>query len=244
MQSRSLIRTILGLLVAGAFVYFSFFAGGYGSKVTNGTIEVYYKDGATKEEAERLAAHLATIWPATPDRRSVQISKNGDAFRFRMVVKPEFHNDSKFLANLGIFGAQLSRSVFNGVAVEVEACDQSLNTVKAIPVPADFRHGIVRGKIELFHSAAVSKEDATKLMDFLEKDFAAAPAPLLTFTLGKRGGTHVVSMGFNMELLKQPEVLAELRGFRERLSKIIFNGEPLELQTCDDSFNVTETFKP
>ena len=244
MQSSNPIRAVLGLLVVGAFVYFTFFAGGFGSKVTNGHIEVYYKDGASKEEAERLAAHLAKLWAVATEARSVQLTKNGDAYRFRMVVKKEFQNDAKMLDQIGIVGARIARDVLNGANLEVEACDERLNTVKGIPIPEDFRHGFVRGKIELFHSATASKPDATKLMDFLEMEFAAAPAPLLTFALGKRGATHVVSMAFKQELLKQPEVLAELRVYRERLSKTVFNGEPVELQTCDDSFNVTETFKP
>ena len=353
MSSSNPIRAVLGLLVVGAFVYFTFFAGGIGSKVTNGPIEVYYKDGATKEEAERLAAHLAKLWAGAPDARSVQLTKSGDTYRFRMVVKKEFQNDDKMLGQIGIVGARIAREVLNGANLEVEACDERLNTVRAIPIPddfrngivrgkievfysgaateaeagrlaahlakiwaeaaegrsvqltkagdayrfrmavkrefqndpkmlnqlgivaariardvlndaaleveacdegmstvkaisipADFRHGIVRGKIEVFHSATASKPDATKLMDFLEKEFAAAPAPLLTFALGKRGATNVVSMAFKQELLEQPEVLADLRGFRERLSQTVFKGEPLELNACDDSFNVTKTFKP
>ena len=42
MSSSNPIRAVIGLLVVGAFVNFTFFAGGYGSKVTNGNIEVYY----------------------------------------------------------------------------------------------------------------------------------------------------------------------------------------------------------
>jgi hypothetical protein len=238
------VRAVIGLLVVGAFVYFTFFAAGYGSKATQGNIEVYYKDGATKDEAEKLASHLARVWGDAPDRRSVQLTKNGATPRFRMVVKPEFHNDPKFMAQLGIFGAQLSRDVFNGVPIELEACDDHLVTVKAVPIPPAFRNGVRQGKIELFYGDGVAKAEAEKLLASLEKEFANAPVPLLTVTLTKKDTTFTVSMPYDPEKLKLPEIRAALQTYCTTLSKNDFGGAPVEWAACDPSFTVIEVIKP
>jgi hypothetical protein len=239
------VRAVLGLLVVGAFVYFTFFApGGFGSKATQGNIEVYYKDGATQAEAEKLAGHLARVWGDAPERRSVQLTKNGETPRFRMVVKPEYHNDPKFMTQLGIFGAQLSRDVFNGVPIELEACDDHFNTVKAVPIPPAFRNGILKGKIELFYGEGVVKVDAEKLMASLEKEFANAPVPLLTVTLTKKDTTYTVSMPYDPEKLKAPEIRAALKTYCTALSVNDFGGAPVEWAACDPSFAVIEVIKP
>lgn len=238
------VRAVIGLIAIGAFVYFTFFASNYGSKVTEGNIEVFYKDGATKQQAQTLASHLSRVWGAAPDKRSVQLVKNGDTPRFRMVVKPEFQNDANFLAQLGIFGAQLSRDVFAGVPIELEACDDHLKTVKAVPIPPAFRHGILKGKIELFYGDGVAKAEAEKLLASLEKEFANAPVPLLTVTLTKRDATFTVSMPYDPEKLKAPEVRAALKTYCTALSQTAFDGAPVEWAAVDPSFNLIEVLKP
>ena len=60
------VRAVIGLIAIGAFVYFTFFASNYGSKVTQSNIEVFYKDGATKEQAQALASHLSRVWGPPP----------------------------------------------------------------------------------------------------------------------------------------------------------------------------------
>ena len=77
----------------------------YGTKVQQGTIEVFYKDGATKAEADRLCTYLAKTWGASGPRRSVQLKKEGDGYQFRMVVRKEFQSDSNALSRLAFDGA-------------------------------------------------------------------------------------------------------------------------------------------
>ena len=54
----------------------------------HGNIEVYYTEGATKAEADRLGAYLVKLWSSGgSDRRSVQLKKAGEGYQFRMVVR-------------------------------------------------------------------------------------------------------------------------------------------------------------
>ena len=75
-MSRLLLRSCAYLAIA----LFLPLAGGcgYGPKVESGNIEVYYKDGATKAEAERLSAYLNKLWAGPGGKRSVQLTKKGD----------------------------------------------------------------------------------------------------------------------------------------------------------------------
>jgi hypothetical protein len=238
------VRAVIGLLIIGAFVYFSFFAGGYGAKVTNGPIEVYYKNGATRDEADRVAATLARLWVEGGERRSVQIVKNGETPVFRMVIKPEFHNDLKMLAQIGLVAARLSRDAFQGAAIEVEACDEYLKTVRSVPVPPNFRHGVLRGKFEVFYPQGVEKADAEQLLSFLEKAFANTPSPLVAVTLHRRGDTRVVTLPLKPEFLDKPELRAELIGYCQLLSKEYFSDQPVEFAASDESFQELRVFKP
>ncbi len=239
------VRAGVSLLFVGAIIFFSFFySGGFGSKVTEGNIEVYYKDGATKEEARKLALHLNRLWAAIPERSSVQLVKNGERPRFRMVVKPEFREDPKSNFQLAYLGAQLARDVFGGEHLEFDICDDHFVTVKALPIPPAFRHGILKGKIEVFYAEGVAKTDAEKLLASLEKEFANVPAPLVTVTLTKRDATFIVSIPYDLEKLKAPEVQAALKSYCAMLSQTAFGGATVEWAACDASFNVLETIKP
>src|SRR5437899_2989339 len=95
---------------------------GHGSKVQHGNIEVFYTQGATKAEAERLGAYLVKAWSNPSNRRSVQLKKSGDGYQFRMVVKKEFQGNLAALKGLEFDAARISRDVFDGAAVEVHAC--------------------------------------------------------------------------------------------------------------------------
>ncbi len=238
------VRAVIGLLAIGAFVYFTFFAGNYGAKVTVGKIEVYYKDGATRAEADRVGATLARLWADGGERRSVQIVKNGETPVFRMVIKPEFHNDLKMLAHIGFVAARLSRDAFQGAAIEVEACDQYLKTVRSVPVPPNFRHGLLRGKYEVFYPQGVEKADAEQLLSFLEKAFANTPSPLFTVTLHRRGDAHVVTLPLKPESLDKPELRAELIGYCKLLSTEYFSDQPVEFAASDETYQELRVFKP
>ena len=43
---------------------------GYGPKVQRGGLEVFYTDGATKEEADRLLTYLIKTWGDTGEHRT------------------------------------------------------------------------------------------------------------------------------------------------------------------------------
>ncbi len=214
---------------------------GYGPKVENANIEVYYKDGATKAEAERLAAYLTKLWAGPGDRRSVQLTKKGDSYQFRMVVKKEFQNNNEALQDLAFDAARVSRDVFAGAPVELHACDERLNTIKVVPPRDDVRYGVVEGKVEVFFSSPDRKADAERMAKFLAGELQNAA---VTFTLVRHPDVIEVHMVIRKELQDDADTLEGLRQTGKAISANVFKGTPVEMQLCDEHLKVLRVLKP
>jgi hypothetical protein len=236
-------RTRRGLLIVVVLFPLALVGCGHGSKVQQGNIEVFYKDGATKAEAERLAAYLDKHWGALPGRRSVQLTRSGEGYQFRMVVKKEYQNSNTLLKQLQFDGARISRDVFEGAAIELHACDEHLKTLQVFPPRPDLRYGVVEGNIEVFYSSAIEKEDARRLAKYLANAMVGAPTQL-SFKLARRVAIIEVHMVIQKEARKNPIAIAELRDERKGLEVNVFTGAEVELHLCDESFNVLEVLKP
>lgn len=213
--------------------------GGHGPKVQHGSIEVFYVDGATKEDADRLGAYLTTQWGAGGAKRSVQIKKAGDGYQLRMVVRKEFQKDDKTLEALVFDGARVSRDIFAGAPVEIQACDEHFTTIKTMPPRADVRYGVVERQIEVFYAAEADKEDALRLARHL-----AGQAPALTLKLARRGPVVEVHLVTLPDAHKQPDVMADMRRARAELAANVFRGAAVELHLCDDRLNPVHVLRP
>jgi membrane associated rhomboid family serine protease len=224
----------------------------FGSKVQHGDIEVFYKDGATKTEADRLGAYLVKAWGVFPKgRRTVQLKKTSDGYLFRMAVMKEFQKDPKTLKQLEFDGAMISRDVFDGAAVEVHACDEHLKTLMKMPPRPDVRYGVVDGNAEVFFAADVDKSDAQRLARHLSNLFKDAPAmasskeaQLVSFKLAQRGQIREVHMVINQEVLKDPAVIADLREVRKDIADNVFKGATVEMHLCDELLKVVRVLEP
>ena len=107
----------------------------YGDRVSNGHIEVYYKEGINKETAARTARFLHDLEVQaqndTTQSKSMQLLKNKDTVIFRMVVNKEkaaaMNEDNYYaLANY------LSVAVFNNAPVNIDLTDNQFNTVRSL----------------------------------------------------------------------------------------------------------------
>jgi len=114
----------------------------YGKKVTEGTIETYYKDGVSKEEATRTAAFMSKLSRGGAERKSFQLVRKNDTLCLRMVVdeaKMKSIDDKNFLAITML----VSDSVFSGAPVKLDLTDNKFNNIRSLPyrklTEADFQ---------------------------------------------------------------------------------------------------------
>jgi hypothetical protein len=106
----------------------------YGDKVSKEHIEVYYKDGITKDMAQKTADLLYqadTSANKTKEPKSMQLRKKADTILFRMVINQEkaasLDDDAFYsLANY------LSDSLYNHSPVNVELTDNKFKTIRTL----------------------------------------------------------------------------------------------------------------
>jgi len=233
--SRFLACLMFPLVLAGC--------GGHGPRVQHGSIEVYYVDGTTKAEADRLGQYLVKTWGEAPAKRSVQIKKDGEGYQFRMVVKKEFLTDEKTLDLLQFDAARISRDVFDGAAVELHACDEHLKTVKSFPPRADVRYSLVEGNVELFYATPDDKVDAQRLSRYLAELVKVAPAQI-SFKLARREKVIEIHMAVRPDSIANPGLLEDLRRDRAAIAARVFPGAVVEMHLCDPSFNTLKVLTP
>ena len=100
----------------------------YGEKkVFNGT-EVYYKDGVTEAQADKLGESLVSSKFADGDTKSVQFTKDGDTYVFKMVIKEEFLNDKSMEYVFKTFPKELSDMM--NLPIDLHLCDDSFTTLR------------------------------------------------------------------------------------------------------------------
>jgi hypothetical protein len=127
-------RKILGFL---AVLVFLISCNSYGDKLKiNDKSEVYYKDGATKEDAKKLGDYLLQNgYFDTKSQKSIQLSKNKDTFNVKFVVDKK-RAESEMKDTEGTFtalGMLLSYQVFNGKPTRIMLADQYMKTFRELP---------------------------------------------------------------------------------------------------------------
>ncbi|HUR66994.1 MAG TPA: hypothetical protein VMZ03_11660, partial [Chitinophagaceae bacterium] len=103
----------------------------YGKKVSHENVEVYYKDGMTKEDAQKTLDFLVRMLGET-EKKSFQLAKgHGDTIHFKMVAdmdKVKATGDESFYRLTSI----LSDSVFKGAPVNVLLANEDFETIRTM----------------------------------------------------------------------------------------------------------------
>ncbi len=121
---------VLGTLVVGAIVFVFLLSDGYGEKLEFNGTDVYYTEKVNIEEAQKLGEYLVETEFADGGSKSVQLSKRDSVYLFRMVVKEGIEKDSTNDVTFLAMTYALSLGVFDGAAVELEACDNTFETLR------------------------------------------------------------------------------------------------------------------
>lgn len=232
---------IVGVGILISVVYF-FANPGYGPMVKHGNYEIYYVEGATKDDATRAAEALAKNSPFE-HRTSGQLKKKTDGFVYRAVIKNEFQNDEKTHRGLEIDATRLSRDGFNGLPIEIDVCDDKFRTIKSLPPRADIRYGVIDNKAEVFFAKAEEKEDAVRLAGHFAEQTKNSPT-VVSFKLAHRDPKTVeVHVSFKKELIADPNIDTTLQADIRDLKEKVFPGRDVELHLTDEFFDVARVVK-
>lgn len=205
----------------------------YGEKkVFNGT-EIYYKDGVTIEQVDKLGESLVESGFADGGHKSVQFVKDGDLYVFRMVVRDEFVNDPSYENLYRFFPKELSQYV--GLPVDFHVCDDQFNTIKIYAL-ADSLKTIMAKGTEIRYTNKVMLQDVEKLKEFLiESGFSDDSRK--TVELDRENVTYIFKMVIDEYRLRNESNLTILRLMKRELSKNVFSNLPVKIHACDELMN-------
>ena len=212
----------------------------YGSKATSDNIEVYYKDGISKEQAEKTARLFDQLLNETrPDdhsKKSFQLLKNGDTILLKMVAdksKLSAVGDDAFYA----IATMVSDSVFAGSVVNLTLTD---NTFKGFKNYAYRKNAVsswgekyTDGLIEVYDDG-VGTPAVKELASFMNSYFS--PKTTFSFQLttneAKEVITRMVANPDRMSFFTE-DVLQEIS---KGISDKVFNGSPVHFELTDTKF--------
>lgn len=115
------------LTLLSIFLFFS--CTEYGEKLTFNGTDVYYNDGVTVEQAQKLGEYLIESKFTDGTEKAVQLAKDETTGNlvFRMIVNNDIDKSNDMFK---IFAQALSKDVFNGKPVDMHLCDNKFKTLK------------------------------------------------------------------------------------------------------------------
>ena len=94
--------------------------------------ELYYTSSVTLEEATRLGEYMVESGFYDGNEKTVQLTKTGATYEFRMVIMEGLDEDQEYIFIAGMYALELSRKVFDGSPVDIHLCDVQLETLRVI----------------------------------------------------------------------------------------------------------------
>jgi hypothetical protein len=203
-------------------------------KIFNG-VELYHTESVSDTLANKLGGYLVSSQFADGKAKTVQLTKTGDTYHFRFVVQDGADKDSGLAKSTKYFASLLSADVFDSAPVQVEMCDNLMNTLKTFASVELGKKKIVDG-VELYHTAAVTDVQVDSLGSFLVKTgFADGKAKTAQIT--KSGNNYRFRLVVKAGTEKDPAYIANAKKYAGDMSNNVFGGAPLEIDLCDDYLN-------
>ena len=106
----------------------------YGKEKTFNGVQLFYTTEITDAEADKLGEYLVESEFADGEEKTVQITKTGSTYDFKMVVKKGLEQDQEYAVVFKQFAADISKNVFNDAQVDLHACDENLETLRVYPM--------------------------------------------------------------------------------------------------------------
>ncbi|MDB2686387.1 hypothetical protein N9Y42_04190 [Mariniblastus sp.] len=208
----------------------------FGEKLVVKKTEIYYKDGATKADAEKLQEKLEEMELIDDKPKSVQLTKRGDVWEFRLATG-DIKEAEAAKNSLKLYCAELS-SAFDGDEVEVHLCNQKLETKSIVTGLSGLRYAL--GGNTYFYEDV----DLDQVKNFASIAFGAQ----LDSGAGHRYHLSKPESGVEIrvtypKLAKGNKRLAvAARDTAVAASKNVFGGKKVDVLICDEYFEPQETF--
>lgn len=199
---------------------------GYGKKLTFGNHEVYYKgEGVSESDARKLGEYLEEQewFDKDGDRKSAQLTHDGEDYLVHLVVKDGGLTDAKELAGWKLQSG-MSEELFNGKPVRIVWANTDLKDVEILNPVARYK----AGKLSVYYdNSAVRKSEAKKLADFLIGSGIAAKGKAAD-VFYQNNGSPVVRIVYD-ESKYTKQAVKGLSYVQDLMRERVFDGEKAKL---------------
>lgn len=215
----------------------------YGKKAKSGNVEVYYKDGVEKADAQKLAdlfyEAVKAADPSNKDKKSFQLTKPGDTVLLKMVVDKEKYAKLENNESLYAILYMVSDSVFNGKPVNLLLTNNRFNTFETLAYKVktvseeDYGTKYTSGNITVY-SVNMDSETSQRLADYMN-DWLK-PQNGIDFQIERpENGFYTVSMLSSADKADNMKE-ASMEETASRISENVLNSAPLIFQLKGDEF--------
>lgn len=223
----------------------------HGKKVKKGYLEVYYKEGISKELAQKTLDFLYPMWKdesGKTSEKSVQLSKGaGDTINFRAVVADKEKADAVGDEMFNEMANELSVKLFDDAPVNIILTDNKFKPQRTLvfkknSVTEDPGYGekTTSGNVEVYATKEFSGNEARTLADYINEE--VSPDNIISFQLTvDEQQIPVVRMVTTPEKASQLDD-SEYQEMAKQFSAEIFKDGPLVFQLTDETFKPFKTF--
>ena len=208
----------------------------FGEKYEVKKTEIYYKDGATLEDAKRLGKKLEEIKFVDGDRKSTQLTKRGEVWEFRLATT-EGEADEATKKPFKLICLQVS-SAFDGDEVEVHMCNQKLETKTIVKG--------LRGKLYKFQKNNYYYQDVDleKVQNFAGIAIAAQldSGAGYNFHLSQAESAVKILMAYPNAVKEDKRLAIAARDAAVATSNKWFGGKQVDVVICDGFFEPMDTY--
>lgn len=226
---------VIGFIIQGCGLFSD-----YGNKLTFGAGEVFYKDGVTHEEAEKLGNYLlqqAFFDDESP--KSVQIVKKDGTYIFRMVTQESYIRDEKFERTVQFITMDLSADVFDNAKVDVHLTNETFETQKEVPF-----FGVKKryANTSIYRSLDVDATTADQVTDYLTSIGFIDEVGEMTISYRIEGDDFIYEFIANDKVEYDTEVIDANKAIAGLISAKILSNKPIRMNFLFDDFSVKKSY--
>lgn len=201
--------------------------------------EVYFRDGAGPEEAQRLAQALREEESFKEGGEIfVILSKDSRGFVLSLYESPEDLTDPKELKRWEVEATDLSAEVFGGQPLTIRLCDESFVPRKTVDSGSKITLGPNK---EIYYRGDVTGEEAGALAELLRQLKFGEGAEGAYVELSKTAEGYAVLFLMKEGTWDDADDVAWFARLAARLSAEAFDGRHVAVQLCDEQFEVRKT---
>ena len=220
--------------------------------------EVYYLNGATQNEAQKLGNFLKQDgYFGNVKRESVQVDKKNDKYLVTFVYDKDYYQKTPGLEDFfKNYTLRMSQEIFDGKKVDIALADKYFKDFQNIPydesagnAPAnspgetfevsDYNHRTV-GDVN-FYWKGLSNVESKPIVDYISQNGAFSGGTAEIY-ITKEGDRYILKFPVKDEYLNDTSIISEMEKVAKEIKDNVFPNDPYSFKMTDLHLNPIRSF--